>query len=339
MTSFEKKNKREDVYRRLALLKDFLYEHTSEEYCVSAEQILRYWKQNGVEVDNIKTVYKALNILKDEMGMKIEYNYAKKGYQLAEQPFKPNELRLMIDSIQSANFITEKEAVQLSEKVKQLADVHTRKGLDRKAFVDNRIHNMKDSVVAYTDIIYKAIDADEKIEFRFFHYTSGLDRPKEYRNGGKPITVSPFALYWSNGFYYLYAYTEDDKFKYYRIDRMEAIAPHIGMRRKGKDKFRESHLSRKPKAKIFDMYGGAAYKVRMRCSNAVADYLIDKFGKDIMLVPDGAEHFTVNVDVEISPTFYAWAATFGHLIQITNPPEAVEGMKAFIADVYKMYED
>ena len=52
---------------------------------------------------------------------------------------------------------------------------------------------MKDSVVAYTDIIYKAIDADEKIEFRFFHYTSGLDRPKEYRNGGKPITVSPFA--------------------------------------------------------------------------------------------------------------------------------------------------
>ena len=87
------------------------------------------------------------------------------------------------------------------------------------------------------------------------------------------------------------------------------------------------------------MYGGAAYKVRMRCSNAVADYLIDKFGKDIMLVPDGTEHFTVNVDVEISPTFYAWAATFGPLMQITNPLEAVEGMKAFIADVYKMYED
>lgn len=49
---------------------------------------------------------------------------------------------------------------------------------------------------------------------------------------------------------------------------MEAIAPHIGIRRKGKDKFRESHLSRKPKAKIFDMYGGAAYKVRMRKKNA-----------------------------------------------------------------------
>ena len=46
---------------------------------------MRYWKQNGVEVDNIKTVYKALNILKDEMGVKIEYNYAKKGYQLTEQ--------------------------------------------------------------------------------------------------------------------------------------------------------------------------------------------------------------------------------------------------------------
>ena len=85
MSSFEKKNKREDVYRRLALLNDFLYEHTSEEYCVSAEQILRYWKQNGVEVDNIKTVYKALNILKDEMDVKIEYNYGKKGHQLAEQ--------------------------------------------------------------------------------------------------------------------------------------------------------------------------------------------------------------------------------------------------------------
>ena len=45
----------------------------------------------------------------------------------------------MVDSVQSANFITEKEAAAIREKIKKFADIHTRPSLNRKSYVDNRI--------------------------------------------------------------------------------------------------------------------------------------------------------------------------------------------------------
>ena len=65
---------------------------------------------------------------------------------------------------------------------------------------------------------------------------------------------------------------------------MEKISPHIGMKRDGKEEFRSTNLSgARRKAKIFDMYSGKEYLVRLQCQNRIADYIIDKFGKDNLI--------------------------------------------------------
>ena len=40
--------------------------------------------------------------------------------------------------------------------------------------------------------------------------------------------------------------------------------------------------------------------MRLRCRSNLTGVVIDRFGQDIMLVPDGEEHFTVTVDLVVS---------------------------------------
>ena len=64
----------------------------------------------------------------------------------------------------------------------------------------------------------------------------------------------------------------------------------------------------------------------------------DRFGHDVILVPDGDEHFTVQVNVKVSPQFFAWLCGFGGMAQLAVPDDVVEKMRQHVESVAKMYE-
>jgi len=322
---------------KILLIKDFLCEHTDKDHCVTSKDIISYLAQYGIQADR-KTIFADIDRLETYYGMEIEHN-GRKGYRLANPNFEPRELRLMIDSIQSAHFITQKESDTITNKIKKLADVYTRETLNRKSYVDNRIQRMSESVVAHTDIIHKAISLDLQVSFKYAHYIPSIQKKKRYSNDGRPYIVSPFALYWNNGNYYLYAYvSERNDFRFFRIDRMEAIKL-TSIAREGKEEFSSSDLQSNRNVKIFDMYPGDVANVTLRADNKLADPIIDAFGKDgVLLRPQDENHFTVNVRVEISPTFFAWISTFRDKIEILDPPNVREQMKSFATSVYKQYK-
>ena len=89
---------------------------------------------------------------------------------------------------------------------------------------------------------------------------------------------------------------------------------------------------------VFSMYGGAPERVTLRCENRFAGVMIDRFGKDAPLIPDGAEHFTLSVEVAVSPQFFGWVAGLGAGVVITAPDSVVERMRALthaLADAYQ----
>ena len=53
--------------------------------------------------------------------------------------------------------------------------------------------------------------------------------------------------------------------------------------------------------------------------------------------PDGPDHFTVTADVVVSPQFFAWVFGFHTLAQIVGPPDVVEKMREYLAQVAEMY--
>ena len=323
---------------KLLYIRDFLYTNATKEHPQNANRIQDFLMAKDIEAST-KTIYNDIVRLRDDFGVPIVYDAKRWGYYITQPQFEPYELRLMVDSIQSSKFITQTEARTISHKIVKLADVYTKESLNRVAYVSDRVRSKNDSVVKDADRIHKAIAQNRKIGFRYFHYTPNIDNPKRYSKSGGNYIVSPYALLWDNGNYYLYAYlTEKKAFRTFRIDRMENISHPLPEERDGEKDFKVKALTAQ-EYKVFQMYHGEQMKVRVRFSNHLADAVIDQFGKSVILVPDDEKHFIATLPVEISPPFFAWIATFGRGAKILHPDKAIEKMREFIEKLNDMYKD
>jgi predicted DNA-binding transcriptional regulator YafY len=323
---------------KLLYIRDFLYAHATKEHPQNANRIQDFLLSNGIEAST-KTIYNDILRLQEDFGVPVVYDAKRWGYYITEPEFKPYELRLMVDSIQSSKFITQTEARTISQKIAKLGDVYTRPTLtDRHAWVSDRVRSANDDVVREADRIYAAIANNRKIRFRYFHYTPNRANPKKYSKNGDFYTVSPYAMLWDNGNYYLYAYTEKGVFRTFRIDRMERISNPLQEERDGEKEFKAEAITAK-EYKVFQMFHGEQVKVRVRFSNRLADAVIDQFGKNTILVPEDDGHFIVLLPVELSPPFFAWIATFGRGAKILSPAAAVDKMRDFIQRCSDMYND
>ena len=323
---------------KLLYIRDYLYHHATKEHPQNANRIQEFLALHGIEAST-KTIYNDIVRLRDDFAVPVEYDSKRWGYYITKPEFETHELRLMVDSIQASKFITQTEARTISQKITKLADVYNKESLARKAYVFDRVRSMNDSVVREADRIHRAIAENRKIGFRYFHYTPSRENPKQYSKKGDLYIVSPYALLWDNGNYYLYAYlTEKNEFRTFRIDRMERITNPLPDKRDGETEFSKDRITTQ-EFKVFQQYHGEKCRVRVRFINRLADAVIDQFGKDTILVPIDKDHFTATLPVELSPPFYAWVATFGRAAKILTPATAIDGMREFIEKVSDMYKD
>ena len=65
--------------------------------------------------------------------------------------------------------------------------------------------------------------------------------------------------------------------------------------------------------------------------------LIDRFGKDVMMITTDDEHFIVNVDVHVSRQFLGWVFSLGEDIKIVGPDDVVKQMQKEIERLIKQY--
>ena len=323
---------------KLLYIRDYLYHHATKEHPQNANVIQSFLAKHGIEA-SVKTIYNDIVRLRDDFAVPVEYNASKWGYYITKPEFEPHELRLMVDSIQASKFITQTEAHTISQKIVKLADVYTKDSLTRNAYVSGSVRSKNEDAVREAGRIHQAIAENRKIGFRYFHYSPDRAKPKQYSKSGEHYIVSPYALLWDVGNYYLYAYiTEKDEFRTFRVDRMENITKPLAEKRDGEKKFKAENLTNQ-EYKVFQQYHGEKVKVRVRFINRLADAVIDQFGKDTILVPIDDGHFYATLPVELSPPFCAWIATFGRAAKILYPQSAIDEMRKFIEKVSDMYKD
>ena len=152
-----------------------------------------------------------------------------------------------------------------------------------------------------------------------------------------PYLVSPWALTWDDENYYLVGFDkETEKIRHYRVDKMQDISL-LPDRRLGRDQFRDFDLASFSK-KTFGMFGGVDTKVTLECDEHLAGVVIDRFGKDIMMIPHGDHTFTVTVLVSVSPQFFGWITGIGTGIRIAGPAHVQEEYREYLGNVLKLYE-
>lgn len=256
-----------------------------------------------------------------------------KKYFLQERTFKPSEVKMILDSVASSKFLTEKKSLELMKKLGTLVNEHHRHELNRQVKVAGRVKSMNDNATTSLDHIHAAMAANTTVCFKYFHYN--LNKEREFTRDGKYYEVSPWALIFDNSYYYLLAVVDDD-IRTFRADRMAAT--HAGnKKRQGKELFEAFDLGKFTKS-TFGMFTGKEEKVEMVFHNSLIDTVIDKFGKEVWLSKVDDWHFKVTVPVTVSPQFFAWVFGLGNYVTITGPESVVKQMKDMLEKVGNRYQ-
>ena len=312
----------------------YLLQNTDEDHPVTVNQIISFLDSQGISAER-KSIYSDIEALQ-YFGLDIVQAGSGRscGYYVAHRDFELPELKLLVDSVQSSKFITHKKTATLIKKIETLASIHEAQLLNRQVFVKNRIKTMNESIYYNVDEIHNGISKNKKIRFLYFEYN--VQKERQYRKNGEYYVVSPFALTWDDENYYMVAYDSDAAMiKHYRVDKMEKISI-MEEDRDGLDAYQALDMAIYAR-KTFGMFTGTEEHVVLRFENHLVGAVLDRLGRDVFIVPDGPDHFTVRTDVIVSPQFFAWVTGFGTSAQVIGPGQVVEAMKDHICAVAGQY--
>lgn len=307
-----------------------MLKETDENHKLSAARIMERLSGYDIECER-KSLYSDIEALKN-FGLDIGYDGSKNGgYYLMSRDFELPELRLLVDAVQCSRFVTRKKTLELIKKLESLCGKTEAQKLSGQVFVFNRIKHMNESIYYNVDAIHEAIMSNRKISFRYFDYL--VDKTKSYRHNNKVYTVDALSLAWEDENYYLIA-SEDGKLKHFRVDKMDNITV-TDQPSAEKTSFDPADYVKG----VFGMYGGERADVRLVVKNSFASVIIDRFGKDITMIPRDSDSFSVSVNVAVSPQFYSWIFGLSDKVYIESPASVRDGMREYLEKVRKMYLD
>lgn len=320
--------------KKLICVLEILRTRTDEEHPMSAAAICEALESYDIYAER-KGIYRDIDVLMD-CGIDIVQIKGKSGgYYIAEREFELAEVKLLVDAVQASKFITTKKSEQLIGKLKSLVSRHQSRELQRNVFIYNRTKAEDEKIYYSVDAIHKAILNNRQISFTYASWT--VSGKLELRNGGRIHYASPWALTWDDGNYYLVAYVEEyGEIRYYRVDKMRGVEV-LDAERNGKEEFSDFDLALFAK-KTFSMYHGHDEEVTLRCANSMAGVLIDRYGSDLMLMPDGKEHFRVRIPVSVSRQFFGWITGLGEGVEIVSPASAAEEYREYLKNILDMYQ-
>ena len=310
---------------------DYLQRNSHQDHPVRAAELLSMLERQHNIVCDRKPVYSDIAALQD-YGVDIVSIPGKNGgYYIASRNFELPELKLLIDAVQSSRFLTEKKSRELIEKLCNQCSIHDARLMRRDVLVSGRVKSMNETIYYNVDAIQDAIADNRQITFRYFDF--GLDGKRKYRE--KDYQASPYGLCQDHENCYLLAHSPRHGVTSYRVDRMTEIAQLPDPRTPCPEltgKALVEHANR-----LFQMYSGAETSVKLRFHRSLTNVVIDRFGRDTMLIPDGEEHFVFTVNVAVSPMFLSWVIGFGAKARILYPQSVVEDCRAMCLEALSQY--
>ena len=337
-------------------LMDYLLEHTDEQHPTTVQALIDFLNCEHNITAERKSIYRDLKLLGPKPVLNEDYSdfydeedaeeddsygldiVSKNGkYYIGKRYFSLQEVKLLIDFIESSNSIPQAIADKLIKKIKTLVSEHDRAKLVRHVDVRNQVKHLNEQFQQNADKVFEAINTGKTLRFQYFGYN--VKKEKELRHGGKTYLVSPYSLVWVDQNYYMLSYNHEAKqIRTYRVDRMTRVTLAKNPR-EGSKAYQNLIGGNLPGYinKVFHMYSGEMKIVQMRFHKSLVDTVIDRFGENVMLHPDSDDHFTVSTEVSISPQFYGWLAGFGGYAELLAPPDEREKMAQHLHSAVALY--
>lgn len=322
--------------QRLIKLQELLRKHTDEENQLKLDEILDLFYEEYKIHAGKKAIRDDLKELEESDLFDVTVNQEKDGvekfYSHQQRLFEIHELRLLIDAVSSAKFISTKETEDLVDKIKQLTSVHQAKQLGNRIILPENSKNENTKIKYTIHMLHAAILSNYYIQFKYGRYN--LQKEFKLSHDGDFYQLKPYALVWHNNFYYLIGeYLPTEEIRHYRVDRMrdvfaldETFVPDTGF---DISKYTE---------KLFHMYSGEEALVEVEFNAYMINVVIDRFGRGVNIRPVGEDKFRISTQAIISDGLVRWLMTWGSDAKVLTPQSLVERIKDEVEKFYRVYQ-
>lgn len=318
---------------KLLKLYELLQKDTDEDKPLTKTEICRRLNEQDVSC-SVRTIERDVDALQ-QFGFEI-ISFKKdheRYYYVPEREFSIPELKILMDAVQAASFVTDKKTKELIDKIAALGGSYRADLLKRNVVNFNTRKHSNEKILYTVDSIEDAIRRKKKIAFHYFYLNEKKERVFQCKDTGekKRYYVEPVAMIMSEDNYYLMAYSSrhPDKTANYRLDRIDQV-----------EVVEESVLSDAALEKIagvaefteqaFKMYGGELEDVLIQFDRSLIGPVIDKFGEDTPMMKVNESTCAATVHVQVSKTFFGWLAQFTDQMKIISPDSVKEQYKDHI---------
>ena len=296
--------------RLLALIK-ILRKNTNEDRKLKLPEIVSLLKEEGIEINNRKTLYDDFKIL-NEYDINVEYE---DGYYLLEAPFNLSEIKIIQDSINSLRNLDTKLLNSLNNKLYTFISDDEVKLLEKLKYLNKHrdtklLQHMEDIISAIKNnksVIVKTVDQKE-------------------------IEIFPLFIHRENDYYYFYYHYENsNKLYHYRFDSIKDI--------KLTDKLDTTIIQIKEITKIIEE-SSKSYSLgnseMLRISlNKQDDKLIERFLDDFPGSFRTKDGFALKAD--INNIFFSKLVAYKNDIKIENK-DISKKYKQYLESILKLYK-
>lgn len=314
---------------KMLALWEILRQDSDEEHPLSTNELCRKLNEKGIpcERKSIRTDMKQFR----NYGFEVESKKVgrERVYYIEDRQFSVPELKILIDAVQAATFITERKSAEMVEKIAALGGSHRADILKSNIVHFNTNKHTNEAIYYSVNELEQALLQKKQASFLYFDLNE--KRERVYRKEQKNYVVDPIALVFVQDNYYLMCYsTKYEQIVSYRVDRMENVTmldtpacPQAQLPEEQIAAFTEQ---------TFKMFGGEIETVTLRFSNELIGTIYDKFGEDTQMTRVDEDTCMAKVTVQVSPTFWGWIFQFHGELQIIEPQDLIDTYKSLLED-------
>lgn len=247
-------------------------------------------------------------------------------YYVGNRDFSTPELKLLVDAVLSARFLTEEKSAELLQKISKLGSNQMAKSLKRQVVVRGRVKSMNQQVIENVDLLHEAIAENVQIAFDYCDWNE--KKELVIRANGKKKGITPLKLLWDNENYYLVAYDKaKDGIRHYRVDKMKAICK-CNEPGEGAEALKQDMLTEYSE-QYFEMYDGDVEAVTLWVAEHLLGIMIDRFGTGITIRKANGG-YEVRIKIAVSNVFLGWLIGLGGGVKILRPQSAADRMMTLV---------
>ncbi len=299
---------------------------------MSTALLLERLKARGITLDR-RVLYSAISYLNSQ-GYEIicerkQQNY----YYMPDRQFDIPELRILMDAVQAASFISTSKTAELLDKIASLGGQYHKALLLRNNSYFDTLKHKNNGIYYSIDAIENALNDNKQIQFRYFDID--YQGQRQYRKEGSFYVANPLATLYTNDNYYLVCYNvKHNNYIKYRIDRMDNVNVLQQNREQSQlvsvfdmETFRKKH---------FGMFTGKEVTVKLMFDKDIADVIFDKFGYNTRMSASG-DRLTAVVNVAVSEQFFGFITGLGNKITILAPDTIIAEYNQHLYNLAKKY--